>query len=195
MISTTAVTKKRRSPRSSSNKGPPIKKAASRFSSGSLKIDGTLAQTLMLLEREQGNLLNTLLILEQLVVEWKMTIEEIQDHVCGLMLEEVNCFVADEAHEEWGEEEEGENDTSQISPQADNSVSCFLQGALELDASFKNAGRPEGLEDAKQLIESLSTLTEHACAGVSTGSHTPQQRAAAYAVGRGTPGRWTMSCQ
>ena len=52
---------------------------------------------------------------------------------------------------------------------------------------------PGGLEDAKQLIESLSTLTENACAGVSTASHTPQQRAAAYAPLRGRAWyTWTL---
>lgn len=172
-----------------------MKKVASRqFSYGSLKIDGTLTQTLMLLEREQSNLLNTLLILEQLVVEWEMTIEEVHDHICGLVLEEVDGLVADEADVEWADEEgKEENDTVNISPQPDNSVSCFLQGALELDASFKNAGRPDGLEDAKRVIESLSTVAENACAGVSTGSHTPQQRAAAYAPLRGRAWyTWTL---
>lgn len=48
-----------------------------------------------------GNLLNTLRILEQLVAEWTMAVEENQDHiVCGLDLEEADCFAADEA-DEW----------------------------------------------------------------------------------------------
>lgn len=76
--------------------------------------------------------------------------------------------------------------------EGDNSVSCFLQGALELDASFKNAGRPNGLEDAKQLIESLSSLRENACAALRDDEMMPM---VLYGVGRGTPGRWTMSCQ
>lgn len=190
-------TNKRRSCRSSPKKGASGKKAATSFSYGHLAIDGTLLQTVVLLEREKDNLLNTLLILEQLVVEWRMTIEEVQDHVSELELED-DRFIADGGDEEWEEDEEpgansNENDAAEISPQT-ISVKCFLLGALDLDVSFKIVGRPGGLEDAKRLVETLYNLAENACAGVGTGSHTPQQRAAAYAPLRGRAWyTWTLS--
>lgn len=86
------------------------------------------------------------------------------------------------------------NDTAKIS----TSVSCFLFGALELDASFKKAGRQGGLKDAKYLIETLLyNLVELLSALVldHTLRNSELLHTLRYEAGRGTPGRSTMSCQ
>lgn len=174
--------KRRSSPRKSpSLEGSRKETLASRhFSYGALEIDGSLEQVLSLLATNKGVVLNTLLILEQLVAEWDRSIDEVQEHVMGLELED--------------KEPRGLSDEADVTDEGNDDVSCFLlEKAEDLDASFKRAGHPSGLDDAKSIVDHLAAVADNACSGVGLGSHTTLERAEAYSPLRGRAWyTWTL---